>query len=506
MQGPLDAHRRRLLLTGLIATPFFTFLALEYRVDSLSTVLTIFAALAHAKAFRNRGWALGTGALWNLVALANLRLAPLALCGIVLALVLDPEARRWRVNPRFLSVAAGALLPVLIWVALLLLTHSLGAAFQRTMVENAASNASLPIGGGRVGAAMAPLVNGFDLPGLLLLGVGLAGMFLALLEIRKPGPIQALALLQLSNILFIFKMRVHYPYHFQAVIFLMVPLAAHAINWVAARKAGFRAWPRVALAVLALQLAWNGWSYFTTQPCEDWAYQDTIIRAAETETRPDQKVLDGCGPVLKRDPAYQYWFLPLLVRMLSSDGRLERYPLNDFIQKPPGAVLYNVRMGNWLQENPALLKQAITHFLPDYPNLWLPGLSGVLTSEHPQLRFVVPVSGEYRVLASPQLASHPWFQSPLSVGLPRVRIDPSLTLNVATFPSEGLASLHWKVNGQEQEAGVGRLQLKQGDLLEVTSMDAAPIGLLVVPANRTVLFRSPKGTPDYDVLTFYKDS
>ena len=504
MGRTMGAPARRLLFAALLSTPYFVLAAVEYRVDTPSALLALAAVLCLPGAWRGRNRALLAGALWALVVLANLRLAPMAFAGILLTMLLDPAGRRWRLNPQALAVLAGAALPMLAWAGLLAATHAFGAAYQRLIVENAAANSLLPRHADSGLQALAPLLTSFDLPGVILMALGLAGLALAAKDLPRPGLVQALALLQVFNLVFIWVMRVHYLYHFLSVILLMVPLAGHALAWAEARFPRAREWPRFLVAVLVVQISWNAWNLATEHRQDDWAYQDSIIREAVAATPPGGRILDACGAALEREPAFEYWFTPLLVRLLGAKGRLKTYDPKDLARNPPGAVIYDMRLANWLTEQPPLMIQAVTHFLPVSPNLWLPGLSWVLSSRDPKARWVVPATAEYRILASPALAAHPWFRNPMGIGMPGFLMNPEFTLVPATFPCAGLDRLRWQVNGSACAAPGGRLQLRRGDVLEVTEDPLEPLGLMIVPVAREALFRSPVGNPEYDVVSYYK--
>jgi len=500
-------HERRLFAAALLSTPFFVFMALQYRVDTLSTLLALFAILAHSRGFLSRAWALGVGALWSLTWLANLRLAPMAVFGLLLAAFMDTEAHKWRPNPRLPALAAGALAPVMAWGIVLVWTHTLEAAFKRVILDNALASNSLAKGTGNLFPTLAPLVTSLDLPGIILMVAGLAGLALALLDLRRPGPMQCLALIQLVNLAFIWQMRVYYPYHFQSVILLMVPLAAHGVRWGLARTTGPVRWQPALLAILAVQVAWNGWCYFTSAPGEDWRYQDQIIREAESATTPAQKILDGYGCVLDRQPAYKYWFIPLLVRILSVKKAIEPYRLPAFSSEPPGAILYGIRMANWLREWPELGRHAVTHYLPVYPNLWLPGLSGVLAPSNAHCEWTVPVTAQYRILASQALAGHPWFRAPWALAIPSQTRSSTWTITTGEFQSSHLEDLSWSVNGREAMAGEARLDLHAGDHLELAGRPGMTLGVMVVPMNRARLFQPVPGDAQFDeYFSYYKEN
>jgi len=216
---------------------------------------------------------------------------------------------------------------------------------------------------------------------------------------------------------------------------------------------------------------------------EDFAYQDLIMREADGHTVPRAKVFDGVGWALRRRPAYQFWFLPDLIRQLVAHGDAPPYRVNEWVSDPPQAVITDRNCAVWLATHPDLGSYVVRHYVPLWRNLWLPGLSARLDPTHGAAQWYAPVDGDYRVIASPALAEHPWFAHPFAYRVAKPELD-------ATAPS-AVADVVWYVNRQPAAVFRGQLRLKKGDIVNVISLLREPIGIFLLPGKEPVWFRQP---------------
>lgn len=118
----------------------------------------------------------------------------------------------------------------------------------------------------------------------------------------------------------------------------------------------------------------------------------------------------------------------------------------------------------------------------------MPAPSGRLASGQ-TATWTVLRDGEYRVYASPGLASHPWFDKPVYVGL----LDRP---DAARFPirvgeprvPEGLEIA---VDGAKVELAAGRVGLRGGQKLTAKWVGDAPVGVFFLPGSDAIWFRNP---------------
>ena len=85
---------------------------------------------------------------------------------------------------------------------------------------------------------------------------------------------------------------------------------------------------------------------------------------------------------------------------------------------------------------------------------------------------MVPLTGEYRVYASPELARHPWFREPF-------------------LAYKGGGELHLRSMPNPPLRFTGGPMLFKGQHLSVFSHATEPLGVILLPSNDTVLFKQP---------------
>jgi hypothetical protein len=234
-------------------------------------------------------------------------------------------------------------------------------------------------------------------------------------------------------------------------------------------------------------------------------YQDATLRQAAIIAPPGSTVLDGCGWLIEAQPAYRFWFLPLLVRVLCRQQEAAAYTPEAMVQAPPKLVIADTRIANLAYENPKVGFWIATHYLPVAPNLWAPGLSRVLAAQAPKHVWEVLVDGDYQVLCSPELVRHPWFSVPFAFVQPSLEPTESLEIDPATFRSVDSDKIHWRLDGKPVEPSVGMLHLSKGQALEADFQGEGATGVMLVPKGTGLLFRPPPPgiTLDYVPFTSY---
>jgi hypothetical protein len=453
-------------LVLLLCAPLFVRPAIEYRVDVLGNLGFVAALVA---AMRRR-W-IAFGVLMSLAVLANMRLAPLVI--FTAALMLAWDGARWRFHPRALRMAAGVAIVALPFVAWLLLTSAWQPFLKEILGYNTAHAGLLELN--TFGDQLLAPVWLLDPAAIALWGAAIGGCVLALRAIRTPGEAQILAILFLASIVAVGIMEVQYEYHFQTTYLLMVPLAALALERL-------QRWQWVALTVAAVALGINLLPLLSPSFGEPMRYQDFVMREVDRRTKPGDRVFDGTGYALRREPAYRYWFLPFGLRYLANAGKVEPYAIE---RDPPAAVIYNLRMQRWFEIFPRTAAYAVRHYVPLTRDLWLPGMTAVL-KPGAAYRWTVPAAGRYTLWASEPLVRHPWLTRPLELAKLQGPRAARYAIPLAQLPT---ARVEWRVDGRLIPHQT--VTLRKGARLEVLSREDRPVGVLLVPAGIQTLAAAP---------------
>lgn len=442
----------------IICSSMFMLAAVEYRIDALGSALYLAGLF-----LLQRDRPVGAGVVFCLAGLANIRLGPLLVVTVVVAAIRNRRAvLSWLAAAATLAVA----------VVGLALTGSLAVAVRRVWNENylgdRLSTRTMPEFLHRLGVPFGFAGRGFepaafDLATVVIIVAGVVGLVRALL--RRRDDLFFLALLQLGSLAFIVAMKFVYHYHFLIVLLMLLPFVAAEIDHL-----GERRW-RLVAAVLVAASAVNLFASLFRGKERDLAYQDFVMR--QINARADGKVFDGVGWATRRPSAYRYWFLPTLV--FSLEGTVfEPYTAAAMTSDPPAAIVTDYRAVTWLQQHRDVSAYAVRHYLPEWRNMWLPGMSARLRAGQ-SFTFIVPASGTYRVVASPALVPHLWFGHELMAGSFPTRMP--IGLDLARFgPPQGVDL-------------PPRIELRRGQRLTVTAAEDA--GLFIVPIATTRLFQQP---------------
>ena len=500
-RADLPPFARWSAMAAAAASSMFMAPAIEYRIDTLGCALYLAGLYFafppptanrqpptdqdHDAPARNTVTA---GALLCLAGFANLRLGPLLAATALLLVVIDVEQRRWRFEPRrALHLTLGVAIPSMVAAAYLFLTNSLRPLYEHVWVENYlgdrlaesieggfAHRLLIPFGIRVLGATRGFEPAGIDPGGVLILVLGVAGAVLALRSWRRPDVLFAVVVLQAVNVAFVAKMKFVYNYHLEIVVVLMLPLIALAVSRMARRE--------VTIVLLAVAWCMNLFASVFRGKELDRAYQDVVMREVHARTAPGARVFDGVGWALRRQPAYRFWFLPDLARQLVATKRAAPYVVGNDL---PAAVIADHNALRWLVADRTLQATIVRHYLPLWRNLWLPGLNARLTPEAPSFAWTAPADGDYRIYATPALATHPWFSRPLFV-TSYFEAD-ARRLEVPLGAPSNPPELIWR--GATPANGV--LHLRKGQRLEVTWTAPVALGVLLVPGRDTLLFRQP---------------
>jgi hypothetical protein len=456
-------------LVLLLVSSTFVRKAVEYRVDVAGSLLFVAGIAVVASGASVTRW-MGFGVLMSAAVLANMRLAPLVIITALLALFRDDG--RWRFNARALWMAVGVAVVAASFVAYLVLAGA-WMPFREAIFDYNLTSARLLKVDSFFDALLAPFWT-LDAGGMAFWLAALAGVFLAFRERRS---LRFLALLAMASIATVGLMEVQYDYHFQTTWLLLMPLAALSI----AR------WPRVFAIVAAGALA-----IFVVQLLPSFGaemqYQDDVMTMADRVTQPDERVFDGAGFALRRDPAYRYWFLTTGVRMMAQRGLLQPY---DIAKAPPAAVIADYRLRVYLEAFPQTARYAATHYVPLYRNLWVPGMTAIVGPQPTRVGWIAPRAGQYDVHASAALATHPWFTNPLAYAATSGPLAPQYAIPLQRLPPLADEAMVWRVDGIAQPAGTRTLTLRKGSRVELLATPATAAGVLLVPQGTDTLALAP---------------
>ncbi|HEX6159380.1 MAG TPA: hypothetical protein VF111_04385 [Thermoanaerobaculia bacterium] len=458
----------------VLASSMFMLPAVEYRIDTLGCALYLAALFCRRRAILYV-------ILLSLAGLANIRLGPLLAATAILFVLIDVEEARWRLQiRRAFLLALGVLIPLAATASYFVRNGAARHLYRQVWFENYlgdkfATGARSGLGdrllvpfGVRTGGIDAA---GVDPGGIFLILLGVVGLVLAVRHARRPDWLFLIALLQLVNVAFLARMKFVYHYHLEILVMLMLPLVAYGLARVARRE--------LVMALVVVAWCMNLFASVFRGKEQDRRYQDLIMTEVHARTDPGDKVFDGVGWALRREPAYRFWFLPDLTRQLVARGYATAYAAHEL----PAAVIADYNALTWLRLEPDLQQRIVRHYLPVWRNLWMPGMNARLAPGG-SFSWTAPKDGAYRIYATPQLARHPWFSRPIFVGSFYEAPAARMTLRLDR-PLEHPA-LTWSVPPRN-----GVIHLRKGDQLDVVSRANEEIGVMLVPGDDRLLFRQP---------------
>ena len=459
--------------------------AMEYRVDTLANVLYLAGVvlLLRASPFA-AGFAL------CLAGLANLRLGPLLAATAILGVVhaVAPRAERQPLLRRFVLLSAGVATGLAIALSYHLATNSLADLYQQVWWENMIGEryaertpfaflhrVAVPFGIRLYGAGEFFQWSGVDAGGVAILVAGAIGLIRSLVFWRRAPVLTFIAVLQVVNVFFIASMKFVYHYHLQIVVLLMLPFVASVIESLLPRgRAAILGFAAVAAVLSVVVVVFRGKEL-------DLRYQNEIMTAVHRATPEGSRVFDGVGWALRREPAYRFWFLPVLARELVAHRHAAPYTLTSLLADPPAAVITDRNAVVWLAANRDLASYVVRHYLPWYRNLLLPAMSARVDARG-SANWIAPADGVYRVVASPAVARYPWFRFPLAQ---RPGVDWTLTVR-----PQGAELVRFDVDG-ESIVNASALRLRRGARVTAQSLASQPIGILLVPGSDSSWGRQP---------------
>src|SRR3954451_5447393 len=475
----------------VLCSTLFMLPAVEYRVDVLGSVVYIAALFLLQRIGDRPKFAFLGGAMLCLAGFANLRLGPLAVLTLLLVRVVRTRDRAWGGNARANWCFAGAAAAFGTACIYFAVTHSARIAWQRLWSDNFLADrfAVAPVkwmfvhrfavafGLRLIDSAPNFQLSAVDVGGIAIIVIGLIGVVRALRRFRAPGDDFFLAFVQVANLLFIAAMKYVFNYHLEIAVLLMAPLVAIEIDRIATTASRRRA--GVAPAVIAAAVNIPAAVFRGKE--SDTVYEDFIMRETDRRTPAGSKVFDSVGWALRRDPAYRYWFLRANVFVMEEHRLFETYGIADVLRDPPGAVIADYDTRKWLAAHRPFGEFIVTHYVPLWREIWLPGMSARVTPLAPAARWIVLADGTYDVYASTNLAAHPWYRQPLDFERPLWR-----GAGPPTTADRG-AQVDWFVDGAPISAPA-TLTLRRGQRVDAISREPLPVGIMLIGSRNDAAF------------------
>jgi hypothetical protein len=480
---------RNAVVAMLLASPLFAFFAIEYRVDTLGNACILGAVALLVTRDMTRGAAIAFGVLGSCAVLANIRMAPLIVIAALLAFVWRRSEERWRWNGRAMWMLPGVALTAALFFGWLRLAGAWDGFVDGVVRYNRVSNSLVNIAANTLIERLLDPVTTPDLAMIAAWIAALAGVVVAMRNIRRPSPAVIIALLFIGTIATLVPLGVHYPYHLQTTYLLMPALAAVAADRLLQDAKRAEMTRRVAAGIVAVALLIQYALLLRSPFGAAMDYQDRVMRTADERTTKKDVVWDGVGYALHRQPAYPYWFLPAGVRLMAEKGLIAQY---DIARDPPAMIVHGYRVNLWMRSFPRVMSYAVHHYVPLYRDLWIPGMSATIEPRPMRTMWRVPASGRYTLYASEILLRHPWFTRPLEYAMSEGEAPETYEIPLSLLPLLPDSDLHWTIDGRPVPAGARTLDLAQGSSLMLVSTTHNRAGILIVPADVRTLCIGPK--------------
>ncbi len=474
----------------LLASPLFVFSALEYRVDTLGNACFLGAVALLVTRDMTRGAGIAFGVLGSCAVLANIRMAPLIVIAALVAFMWKPSEERWRWNGRSLWMMPGVAFVAAAFFGWLRLAGAWDGFVEGVVRYNTVSNSLVHIAANTFLDRLLDPVTTPDLAAVAAWIAALAGVVVALRNIRRPSPAVIIALLFIGTIATLVPLGVHYPYHLQTTYLLMPALAAVAADRILQDGKRAEMIRRVAAGVVAVALMIQYAGLLRSPFGAAMDYQDRVMRAADERTNKNDTVWDGVGYALHRQPAYRYWFLPAGVRLMAENRLIPQY---DIARDPPAVIVHGYRVNLWMRSFPHVMSYAVHHYVPLFRDLWIPGMSATIEPRPMRTMWRVPASGRYTIYASEILLRHPWFTRPLEYAMSDGETPDSFEIPLSLLPLLPSGDdLKWSIDGRPVPTGARTLDLAKGSSLVLISSLHNRAGILIVPVGVRTLCVGPE--------------
>jgi hypothetical protein len=202
-----------------------------------------------------------------------------------------------------------------------------------------------------------------------------------------------------------------------------------------------------------------------------------------------------------RKPAFRYWFLPRLARVLTRCGELKPLSVTELRASAPAAIIMDSRLSLYLKTvDPRLMTYLVREYLPLETVVWVPAPNVRLDEQHPVFEWMVLRSGKYRVSISEDLARSPWFADPLGFArLEVINLEHGLdtgrkyAIRPSSLPVPNRDNdVRLVRNGRALAIGPdGTCLLERGDRIRADLETSAPRAVMFFPGPYPVFFWTP---------------
>ena len=214
----------------------------------------------------------------------------------------------------------------------------------------------------------------------------------------------------------------------------------------------------------------------------------------KAEPRLDQTLLRGetvdRRPLHLAKPVHLKQGQDMPRRNLAAAGTIEAYDLERAFTAPPAAVIFDYRLGLYLEQFPRLAAYVTRHYVPWYRNLWLPGLGALTKKGVTRVDWTVQHAGEYELFASESLVGHPWFTHPFDYARAAGPTALQLAIPLRRLSKLPRSAIRVTVDGRIVDA-LEPLVLKRGGRVEIVITSDRDAAVLLVPHGIDVLGLAP---------------
>lgn len=495
-----------LVVTALLGSTVFGAGFTEYRVD---TPMNLFYLLAILLFERSSGSARSR----LLIALAGVSLALSGFCdqriiplvGITVPVyLLWGEEGRFAARRKYLWALAGGLI---VLGVVLLIAWSLGAIrpmIRQCVVDNWIYESHFhPLDRPSFWFHLLvyPLIRrDFAIP--LILAGAFAGLLLTIFIRPRGRAVFRVAMLAAAAAVLLGSLSTTNLYQEITLFLLLSPLCGYALSWFIKHRPVFGRWIPLYGSLLLIGLTYMAneripWGF----NADMLAHQEHLIRTVDRVTRRGERVLEGDGYAYRRQPAYYFWFLTSIAKVLTEEGGYPPLTVKELAEARPAAVIMDSHLMSYLMVSPPDLTEFIVrNYLPLETCLWIPAPNAVFMPQGPSIGWTILRTDSYRpILVSPDRVAV-WLDKPFGFAfaeMVNLRIHANLFKNMELdIPSLGVATntaeLRLKVDGVSVPPGnVDLLDLRAGQRVTVEYKGTKPMMFLLVPAKEDKMFQVP---------------
>ncbi len=495
-----------LVVTALLGSTVFGAGFTEYRVDSPMNFFYLLAILLLERSSgsaRSRLFTALAGVSLALSGFCDQRIIPLV--GItVLVYLLWGEEGGFAARRKYVWALAGGLMVVGIVLLTAWSLNAIGPMIRQSVVDNWIYEShfhSLDRPSFWFHLFVYPVTRrDFAIP--LILAGACAGLIVTLFIRPRDGASFRVAMLAVGAAVILGALSTTNLYQEITLFLLLAPLCGYALSWSIKRRPAFVRWIPLYGSLLLIGLTYMAnqripWGF----NADMLAHQEHLIRTVDRVTHRGERVLEGDGYAYRRQPAYYFWFLTSIAKVLTEKGGYPPLTVKGLVEARPAAVIMDSHLMSYLMVSPPELTEFIVrNYLPLETCLWIPAPNAVFMPQGPSIGWTILRTDSYRpILVSPDRVAV-WLDKPFGFAfaeMVNLRFHANLFKNVElNIPSlaaaTNTAELLIRVDGVSVPPGnVDLLDLRAGQRLAVEYKGMKPMMFLLVPAKEDKMFQVP---------------